>query len=76
LASTARPAAALASDGRVPAGHMRRSRMPVMSSSRPSGSLSRSYSGRSRVSISTEVSTSSGSAVARDSMQVWLNFNA
>ena len=42
FASTARPAAALASDGRVPAGHIRRSRMPVINSSRPSGSFSRS----------------------------------
>jgi len=37
-----RPAAALASDGRVPSGHMRRSRIPVMSSSLPNGSLRRS----------------------------------
>ena len=32
-------AAALASEGRVPTGHIRRSRMPVINSSRPSGSL-------------------------------------
>ena len=42
LARTARPAAALASDGRVPTGQNRRSRMPVISSSRPKGSLRRS----------------------------------
>ena len=42
FASTARPAAALASDGRVPTGQTRRSRMPVMSSRRPSGSRRRS----------------------------------
>jgi hypothetical protein len=41
FASTARPAAAEASEGRVPAGHTRRSRMPVISSKRPSGKRSR-----------------------------------
>ena len=40
--STARPAAALASDGLVPSGHMRLSRMPVISSSRPNGRRRRS----------------------------------
>ena len=42
-AITALPAAALASDGRVPAGHMRRSRIPVISSSRPAGKIGRAH---------------------------------
>ncbi len=67
--STARPAAALASDGRVPSGHILRSRMPVMSSSLPKGSRSRSYSGRRRSSIWEDGQISSGSATAIDSRQ-------
>ena len=47
--------------GRVPGGKNRRSRMPVISSSRPSGSRSRSYSGASRRSSSAVVTISSGS---------------
>src|SRR5262249_1833025 len=43
-------------------------------SSRPNGSFSRSYSGRSFSSMSAEVQISSGSATARDSMQVFANF--
>ena len=42
IADGSRTAAALASDGRVPGAHMRRSLMPVISSSRPCGNRSRS----------------------------------
>ena len=48
--------------GKVPRGQNRRSRTPVISSKRPSGSRSRSYSGANRRSISPEVTISSGSA--------------
>ena len=41
-ARSAFPAAALAAEGGIPAGHTRRSRIPVINSSRPKGSLSRS----------------------------------
>jgi hypothetical protein len=47
--------------GRVPRDHSRRSRMPLINSSRPSGSRSRRYSGASRRSISSLVTISSGS---------------
>ena len=61
------PAAALASDGRVPAGQTRRSLMPVMSSKRPSGTFKRSYKGASRCTMSAELNTSSDKATAMDS---------
>jgi len=46
--------------GRMPGGQNRRWRMPVMSSSRPSGSRSRWYNGVNWASICSDVTISSG----------------
>ena len=54
-------------------GHRRRSWIPVKNSSRPKGRLSLLYTGARRSSIWAEVSVSSGSRWATDSIQTFSN---
>jgi len=51
----------------APGGQKRRSRMPVISSNRPSGKRSRRYKGANRDSISSDETISSGSVQAKAS---------
>jgi hypothetical protein len=64
----------LSSLGRVPGAQKRRSRIPVINSRRPAGSLNRSYSGPSFASTSSLVQISCGRVYPKDSTQTRVYF--